>query len=232
VLDDNETSVEAQSQIVETLDIFSLLYRRCDEKEWLTMVTPETWKEFLGNLDIALRATQDKDYAADKGNSQQRPQTSHLPESLKEPPSYADFAAFSNSHYIGGLQQSILAVESLYRTWTAMDGAQLVFSHETGFYDSDSAQHMRHLYKSLDIQLDPQNILPPDHLSLLLGFLSLLVEYSPAQDVNAFIVEHLDWLPLLYTTIQERAPQALWLLALTDVLIRYLGFIQGEAKES
>ena len=193
---------------VEELGLFSLFYYRSSEAEWQALATPEARADFVASINSVASCPQQVDL-----------------------PSYPDFSDFADRRFVGGLRGSIVAVESLYRRWTEIAGAQLTFAHDTGFYDSDSAAHMRYLYQSLGIELDPQNILPPDHLSLLLGFLALLVEHSTPADSCTFIDEHLDWLPELSQTIRERAPDVGWLLALNELLIEYLKNMQRELRD-
>jgi len=200
--------------VSETLGFFALFYRRCEERDWAALAVPHTWQAFMAHICA--------------GQDGGRDASAPVPSCLRQPLAYEAFRQFAESHFVGGLPTSILAVESLYRRWTALPEAQVAFSQEKGLYGSDSAAHMRYLYQSLGIGLAPDNILPPDHLSLLLEFLGLLREHAPASDSCVFIDEHLAWLPGLQESIQKRAPEAEWLLAVTGLLAGYLAHMRAE----
>ena len=208
-----------EMRVSEVLNSLALFYRRCEEEDWALLTEPYTWHAFLVNL-----------YTGQAGS---RDLSAAVSSFLMQPLAYQDFRHFADSHFVGGLPTSILAVESLYRKRTALPQTPLAFSQESGLYDSDHAAHMRYLYQCLGIELAPDNILPPDHLSLLLGFLALLIEHAPAFDSCVFIDEHLAWLPDLLETIRKRAPEAEWLLVLTALLIGYLEQVRaGLGKEA
>jgi len=198
-------------QNAEILNAFSLFYYRSSPEDWRELADPTTWQDFLTSIGGK----------RDERNSETIT-TTRVPDCLAELPVYEAFRSFADCHFTGGLSTSILAVESLYRTWTASPEADLIFANQHGFYDSDSAAHMRFLYASLGIELAPDGVLPADHLALLLSFLALLIENAPAADIQAFIDEHLNWLPELLEIIRQRAPEAAWLAAITELLIRYL----------
>ena len=195
-------------QVSETLTSFALFFRRCEEEEWLALTNPDTWEDFL----ISSTWGQEQNLAA----------YLEALACLKTIPSYQDFRAFADRHFVGGLPTSILAVESLYRSWTTLPNATLSFAGEKGFYESDSAAHMRYLYRQFEVEIASDAKLPADHLSLLLGFLAPLLENASPEDTRTFIDEHLDWLDELHTTITQRAPEAGWLMYITRLLIAYL----------
>ena len=81
---------------------------------------------------------------------------------------------------------------------------------------------MRYLYKNLGIDVAAHSLLPPDHLSLLLSFLGLLIENARPRDITTFINEHLDWIGNLLHTIRACQEAPGWMLAITELLITYL----------
>ncbi len=212
------------------LGIFASLYRRCDKEDWIDATEHDTWQDFLKTVcpTIEIISLPD-DLSADDQNNEVVRDTNQLDtksyHELKKIPSYEKFITFANQHYIGGLPTSIVAVESLFRTWSASCDSQVAFAKQTGLYNSDYADHMRYLFEAYNIQI-PYKTLPPDHLSNLLIFLSLLVENASLSDVCTFIDEHLDWLPAYLERINERADKAIWLISLTQVLIKYLTCIK------
>ena len=200
---------------VEVLEVFALFYRRCDERDWMRLSDQRTWQRFLRSVQ------QSSGPASSTGNLLK------IPVSLKTPPTYREFRNFADSHFVGGLFSSVVAVESLYRAWTSLPDRQLVFDSLQGFYDSDSAAHMRYLYKSLGIDVAAHSLLPPDHLSLLLSFLGLLLENARPRDIHTFIDEHLDWIGNLLHTIRACQNPPDWMIAITELLIAYLENIKN-----
>ena len=63
---------------------------------------------------------------------------------LFAPPTYSEKQAFAARHFTGGLPESVVPVESLYRTWSA-GAAPAPFSQQQGLYLGDSAHYLREL---------------------------------------------------------------------------------------
>jgi len=190
---------------IEVLNTFALFYRRCDKQDWGRLSEPRVWQSFLKSVEQSSPTNPIK-----------------IPASLKTAPTYREYRYFADSHFVGGLFSSVIAVESLYRTWTSLPDRQLAFDSLQGFYDSDSAAHMRFLYKNLGIDGAAYSQLPPDHLSLLLSFLGLLLENAQPRDTITFINEHLDWIGNLLHTIRACHESPDWMIAITELLIAYL----------
>jgi hypothetical protein len=204
-------------QSIEILTIFSLFYKRSGEAEWKSVVEKIGWQNFLAAAHTPSRSN-------DRPEKPTALSTAHR--GTEAMPSYREFIDFANKHYVGGLPISIVAVESLYRNWSFSQNIPLLFARESGLYDSDHAQHMRYLYQAYGVQ--PADVsLPPDHLSNLLPFLGLLTRYASRQEVEVFIDEHLSWIADLSDTIARRAPEALWLAAITTHLINYLSCLKN-----
>jgi TorA maturation chaperone TorD len=138
-------------------------------------------------------------------------------------PDQRELACLQNRHFAGGLDRSVVPVESLYRTWTRRyarrQGACAIFDKGKGFYGGDAADHMSSLYRSLGIVLDGPDGLQPDHLVLQLDFLGLLCEHGRSRDKAVFIDEHLSWLPCFLDELREKAPEAEFLITMTVLLI-------------
>ena len=211
-------SGEAFLRDSDVLCSFALFYQRCSRDDWEQLIEETIWQDFLTSVNSGIARL-----PVDSRKNEA------LSASSLEPLPYEEFKSFADRHFTGGLPGSIMAVESLYRNWTSLPGAQLVFSQDSGLYDSDSAAHMRYLYDSLGIELEAGNILPPDHLSLLLEFLALLIDEGRAFDADTFISEHLDWLPALLETIRKLTPEAHWRSSVSELLIAFVKSLRFQA---
>ncbi|MDI6725347.1 MAG: molecular chaperone TorD family protein [Smithellaceae bacterium] len=106
--------------------------------------------------------------------------------------------AFSLPHGLG-----IWLVESVYKPWTLDRSAELPFMSEAGWLGGDAASHLRDMMGELGIELSPEIQATPDHLSVELEIISLLVEEADPDAQATFLAQHLDWLPLLMTRCDE-----------------------------
>jgi TorA maturation chaperone TorD len=73
---------------------------------------------------------------------------------------------------------------------------------------------------SMGAQLAQMSSERPDHLSVMLDFLALLVCNGLFEEAQLYLCEHLEWLPRYKRDLLERAPFAWFYAVLLDVLIR------------
>ena len=85
-------------------------------------------------------------------------------------------------------------VESVYKVWTTDPSAELSIARSKGYFMGDSALHIRHLFEQFKVQVPEEYQNMPDHLTLLLEFLSYLLKEDQKEFSKQFIVDHLDWL--------------------------------------
>lgn len=85
-------------------------------------------------------------------------------------------------------------IESVYKPWTIDDSCGMPFADDKGYIMGDWAHHMLHLYELLDFEIPDKFSFCPDHLSLELEFMSILVEEADHREQLQFIEQHLDWL--------------------------------------
>lgn len=126
---------------------------------------------------------------------------------LTEPPlPFSTYRHFTNNALTAGMPLAALPVESLYRPWSELEGAQ--GGNRQGLYRSDSALHIEALCEHLDLTIPPEFRAMPDHLALLTELLTFLDEYAPAPDARAFARDHFAWLPAYRDTLHERGIRA------------------------
>lgn len=122
---------------------------------------------------------------------------------LPEPPlPSALYRHFANNALTAGMPLAALPVESLYRPWSELEGAQ--GGNRQGLYRSDSALHIEALCKRLDLTIPPAFRAMPDHLALLTELLAFLDKFAPAPDARAFARDHFSWLPAYRDALRER----------------------------
>lgn len=97
----------------------------------------------------------------------------------------------------------IWLVESVYKPWTLDNSAEVPFMSETGWLGGDAASHLRDLLNLLGVKLSPELHATPDHLSVELEIMSLLVEEADQNAQATFLTQHLDWLMLLLARCDE-----------------------------
>jgi len=88
-------------------------------------------------------------------------------------------------------------VESCYKPWTIDSNCPLPFAQAKGLLMGDPALHMLTLYQELGIEISNELKGAPDHITLLLDFLSFLYQEASYHEIKVFIEDHLDWIPIL-----------------------------------
>lgn len=137
---------------------------------------------------------------------------------LFAPPTFEEKQAFAACHFTGGLPDSALPVESLYVDWT-QDPARGPFAGQKGLYLSDVALYMRDLIASLGRVVPQQLSASPDHLSLELECVSLLLEADQIENARQLLIERTAWLTAFRMKLVALGDTALFYLALVDVLL-------------
>ena len=114
--------------------------------------------------------------------------------------------------------------ESVYKPWT-MDKSHPL-REERGLAWGDPAEHMLSLLEIFGMDTADRRKVSPDHLSMLLDFLALLLENRPKNEVAHFCRDHLDWLPELVKTAQDVGAPAGLALAVraAETLVRIVAF--------
>ncbi len=121
--------------------VFSVLaqcFGPVDESSWNQLAGSSLWSDFL---DGARRAMQDAELGVQAAPAARARKRCPLQEFLSSgevnalfaPPTYEEKQAFAARHFTGGLPESAVPVESLYRTWSA-GAAPAPFSQQQGLY--------------------------------------------------------------------------------------------------
>ncbi|MBI3815388.1 MAG: molecular chaperone TorD family protein [Nitrospinae bacterium] len=95
--------------------------------------------------------------------------------------------------FVGPVPPFALPVESVYKEWTAEEGA--ILSKQKGLLMGDSAIDMINIYKAEGIEVPPAFNAMPDHITLLLEYTAHLCESASQDEQKKFISDHFDWLP-------------------------------------
>jgi len=119
-------------------------------------------------------------------------------------------------------EASISLVESSYKPWTLDPHCTLPFASQRGFLMGDSALHLLEIYRQCGLEAADEWKGAPDHLALELEFLSTLYRRATDREVEQFIKDHLNWIPLLKEKIDQSGPHPFYRSAL-EVLDLFLG---------
>jgi TorA maturation chaperone TorD len=214
------------------LECFSLFYLKPTRERWRQLERNDIWEPFITtarNLYESLLTLRAQNLSA-RGLDAHKIKRLLAGANLNAAPSFEEQLRFSQSHFVGGLPQSILPVESLYRHWTHQDSCSVSFGQQAGLYASDSAAHMTHLMEQFELVslVDPP--LLPDHLALELNLLNLIVHQGVPGDAARFIDDHLSWLPSYLDSLLDKLPETHSLIAVTALLIVYLEAQQLESQ--
>lgn len=99
--------------------------------------------------------------------------------------------------------QRLVPVESIYRPWTISD-EESILGKTKGYLMSDWAMHLMNVYEDMGIELPAEYQSKPDHLTLELEFMALLLQLGEEEVSKQFFRDHLDWLGDLFTDVKER----------------------------
>ncbi|HUL31474.1 MAG TPA: molecular chaperone TorD family protein [Thermodesulfobacteriota bacterium] len=123
--------------------------------------------------------------------------------------------------FSGLSEESISLVESFYKPWTRDARCPLPFASERGLLMGDSAVHLLAIYQQCGLEVSEEFKSCPDHIVMELEFLSYLYERATDIEVQTFIEDHLDWVPLLKHNFERLHAHPFYLSAL-EVLNLFL----------
>ena len=121
---------------------------------------------------------------------------------------------------VGG--ENISLVESFYKPWTQDPHCPLTFASEKGLLMGDSALHLSAVYQQLGLRVADEFQGEADHIVMELEFLSYLYRWTSDREVERFIADHLDWIPLLKGKLEKVPPHPFYssLLEVLDLFLR------------
>lgn len=102
-----------------------------------------------------------------------RRQAAPLQEALSLP-TWPARSSFQNELLVPGMPLAAMPVESLYKAWSTQQGN--AFGATRGLYLGDPARHLSQVYRELAIEVPAEFASMPDHLTLELELLALLLD--------------------------------------------------------
>lgn len=208
-----------------------------ERDEWERTTGADEWQSLIARLRTLIQ--QPGAWGAAEAPAARVRRSSPLQEflSLREvdalfaPPSYDEKQGFAARHFTGGLPESALPIESLYVEWTH-DPARSPFAHQKGLYSADTALYMRDLLASLGLDLPESLAAYPDHLSIELDAVSLLLEAGRADDARQLFLERSAWLTSYRLKLVALKDEALFYLALVDALLGIRAQLEAAVSEA
>lgn len=135
---------------------------------------------------------------------------------------FKEFKRMYNRTFVGTGKPFATPVESVYKVWSTNPSLQSSpISRSKGYFNGDSAMHIRYLFEELNIEIPEEYKMMPDHLTLLLEFLAFLIGSDYEIYAKQFIQDHLDWLGDFYNKLQTLENSELYVL-LTDLVCEAL----------
>lgn len=107
-------------------------------------------------------------------------------------PSLSARIAVQNEVLTSGAIFAAMPVESLYKPWSTQDGNS--FGAQRGLYLGECSHHLLALYERLALEVPPAFSAMPDHLTLELELLAMLLEVHNYEGVSQLVSDHFDWL--------------------------------------
>ncbi len=104
--------------------------------------------------------------------------------------------------FLGPMPPYIVPVESIYKKWAADPGCHLPLAQEKGYLMGDPAVDMMRRYRAEGIEIPEALSSMPDHVALLLEYLSRLLLGNDENACQEFLARHLDWLDDLSRDIE------------------------------
>jgi TorA maturation chaperone TorD len=138
---------------------------------------------------------------------------------LFTPPSYAEKQSFANKHFVGGLPESVMPVESLYLPWSSVSVNEAPFSHKKGLYQGDSALYMQKLIERFGLCLPEYFRAFPDHIAVELDLLAVMLRSGMQDEASVFLSERFEWLTALRMRLLHLDDDASFYIGLIDVLL-------------
>lgn len=118
-------------------------------------------------------------------------------------PAWPARSSFQNELLVPGMPLAAMPVESLYKPWSSQEGN--AFGATRGLYMGDAARHMSALYRQLSIDVPASFASMPDHLTLELELLSLVLEAGNEEAARQLVRDHVDWLDGYDAALANRA---------------------------
>lgn len=181
-LPDDETSLSD----ADALSVASRCFGHINQAEWEELTDPGTWSAFLGALERMGAGSRTACMAV-----------------LAQPPDWEGYRQAAR-HFVGGLPDAAVPVESLYAT-----PDQMILRDPDGrraFWLQQPALYMRDLIQRLGMDVPPEFRDCPDHLALELDLASLLASSDATEQTADFVANRLQWLDRYRAKMASLAP--------------------------
>lgn len=118
-------------------------------------------------------------------------------------PTWPARSSFQNELLVPGMPLAAMPVESLYKAWSTQQGN--AFGATRGLYLGDPARHLSQVYRELAIEVPAEFASMPDHLTLELELLALLLDAGNGEAARQLAADHLNWLGEYDAALADRA---------------------------
>lgn len=171
-----DAAVYATRTIAFVLSLIAPLFSYLDEKEYGDLSESGAWGD--------VRALAAK-LACDSREADRFARACALP-------SWPERSSMQDELLVAGLPYAVLPVESLYKAWSSQEGN--AFGATRGLYLGDPARHLNDVYRELSLEVPASFASMPDHLTLELELLSIVLEVGNAHVARQLVSDHFDWL--------------------------------------
>lgn len=208
--------------------VFSVLskcFAPAERAEWEHIVQGAAWSDFLDGArrllqdDSAFGLTSAPLARVHKRCPLQEFLSAGEVNALFAPPTYEEKSMFAARHFTGGLPESVVPVESLYVMWSADPRSETLFPQAKGLYCGDTARYMSALVESLGLQVPHAFSACPDHMSLELDLVAVLLRSGMHDEARQFFAERFEWLTAYRTQLLALQDDARFYIGLVDVLL-------------
>lgn len=208
--------------------VFSVLskcFGPVEKDEWKQMTRSAAWGDFT---DGVRRLLQDdsafgKQVSLFKRSRGRVPMQEFLSDNEVDelfcPPLYEEKQQFAARHFVGGLPESAIPVESLYAGWASLKRENPLASKHEGQYLGASARYMRALIEQLGLEVPPAFADCPDHLALELDLVAVLLRSGMDAEARQFMAERFEWLTDYRLKLLSLDDDARFYISLVDVIL-------------
>ncbi len=197
--------------LADVLSTISHCFAHVPQNVWEAEIQYGNWNNFLTGCRSALTPLDDRACVLENWIS--TPEV----EAIKNPPSYEEKTQFASHHFVGGLPESAVPVESLYCPWSETD-MRIPFAGEKGMYGGDSAVYMKSLIERMGMQVPKEFQACPDHLSLEADLAAVILRSGGEEQGHMFLGERFGWLTRYRLKLLRLGKEAYFYLAIVDVL--------------
>src|SRR3989304_1676514 len=117
----------------------------------------------------------------------------------------------------------VVPVESVYKEWSKTDEVSGAMKGEKGFIMGDPAVEMINRYRMAGIEIPQTYKDIPEHIALLLEYVSLLCDHAEKEDRACFVSSHLDWVEALRIDIHKYSESSFYRYV-ADITVAFIHY--------